>query len=312
MTIRKGAAVAVLLIVGLALLVARPEVPRGPTGTWMTAAGVAPRFETVDGLRVRYVRAGSGPAVVLLHGFASSIYTWKDVLPALARAHDVVAVDLPGYGESDQPADLSAEVYPSVVTGLMERLGLRSAALVGNSLGGAVCALIAAQSSERAERLVLIDSAGFNLAERDRPWMVRLAASRAAGAAVGRLPIRRLLVRAALLQVFHDDGLVTPGRVDEYLAPLLRPGALASTQSLLASRGRLTPGTFADQIARVRAPTLILWGRNDAWIPLAQAARFEAAIPGSRTVVIDSCGHMPQEERPSEVARLIEEFLGGG
>lgn len=311
---RRGRALAALALAVLFVLAlaAMPETPRGPVGAWMASSGLAPRLETVDGLRVRYVRAGSGPAVVLVHGFASSIYTWKDVIPALARAHDVVAFDLPGYGGSDQPPHLTPEIYPNVITGLMSRLGLHSASLVGNSLGGGVCALVAGGSPERVERLALIDSAGFNLAEGERPWMVRLAASKAAGAVIGRLPVRRFFVRAALLQVFHDDALVTPERVDEYVAPLLRPGALASTQSLLASRGRLTPGSFRDAVARVRVPTLIVWGREDAWIPLENADRFAAAIPGSRKVVLDSCGHMPQEERPREVAQLLETFLDAG
>ncbi|HEY6552768.1 MAG TPA: alpha/beta fold hydrolase, partial [Vicinamibacteria bacterium] len=83
------------------------ERPFRPTGQWLTVAGLEPQFATIAGRRIRFVRKGAGPAVVLLHGFASSIYTWKDVLPLLAPDHDVVAVDLPGFGQSDCPPDLS-------------------------------------------------------------------------------------------------------------------------------------------------------------------------------------------------------------
>ena len=131
---------AVLLALVGALVGALAVYDRPPVapGTWLAAAGLEARHETVDGHRLRYVRAGSGPAVVLVHGFGSSLYTWKDVIPALAASHDVVALDLPGFGQSDQPADLSFEDFPRAVLGLMDRLGIeRRPSLVGNSMGGA-------------------------------------------------------------------------------------------------------------------------------------------------------------------------------
>ena len=209
-----------LIVIGvvsalLAGLVLRGEAPPGPTGAWLQTAGLAPRYETVEGSRVRYLRAGQGPAVVLLHGFASSIYTWKDVLPALREAHDVVALDLPGFGGSDMPADLSFESYPRVVRALLDRLGIARADLVGNSMGGAVAVVLAATDPSRVGRLVLIDAAGFNLAQRDRPFLIRVAGFRPMASLLDLLPVRRLRVRAALRQVFHDPALVTPERVEE-------------------------------------------------------------------------------------------------
>ena len=140
---------AVLLALVGALVGALAVYDRPPVapGTWLAAAGLEARHETVDGHRLRYVRAGSGPAVVLVHGFASSLYTWKDVIPALAAGHDVVALDLPGFGQSDQPADLSFEDFPRAVLGLMDRLGIGKAALVGNSMGGATAAIVAAETA---------------------------------------------------------------------------------------------------------------------------------------------------------------------
>ncbi len=296
------------LTAGLIGLVLWGEAPRGPTGAWLQAAGLAPRFEMVEGSRVRYLRAGRGPAVVLLHGFASSIYTWKDVLPALREGHDVVALDLPGFGGSDQPADLSFESYPRVVSALLDRLGIARADLVGNSMGGAVAVVLAATDPSRVGRLVLIDAAGFNLAERDRPFLIRLAGFGSMAAVLDHLPVRRLMVRAALRQVFHDPALVTTERVEEYAAPLLRPGAPAAIRSLLATL-RLHPAAVAELAPRVQAPTLVLWGLHDAWIPPRDADRFARAISGSRTVVLEDCGHLPQEERPGEVAPLLVEFL---
>jgi pimeloyl-ACP methyl ester carboxylesterase len=287
------------------------ERPLGPMGQWLAAGGLEPRFETVAGRRVRFVRKGSGPTIVLLHGFASSIYTWKDVLPVLARDHEVVALDLPGFGQSACPPELTFDEYPGVVLGLLDRLGVSRATVVGNSMGGGVAAVLAGERPERVERLVLIDAAGFNLQEKKRPWPIRAVGSAPAAALLDRLPLRRLLVEASLRQVFFDDALVSGERIDEYLEPVLRPEAPRAIRSLLASRS-LHPDAVRELLPRITAPALIVWGREDRWIPVADADRFRAALPGSRVVVLDRCGHMPQEERPAEVARLIEDFQGGG
>jgi len=305
---RAAAAVLVLAAVGLAVLVARGEAPPAPPGTWWKRAGVEPRYEDVDGLRVRYVRRGRGPAVVLLHGLGSSIYTWAEVIPAIAEDHDVVALDFPGFGGSDIPPGLSASLYPATVLGLMNRLGIARATLVGNSLGGGVGVVLAARHPERVRRLVLIDSAGFNLEPSRRPLMLRLVGSAPVASLLELLPLRRLVVKAALRQVFYDRARVTPERVEEYLAPLVRPGAIPALRSLLS---RVDGFGLPALIRDVRVPTLIVWGRQDRWVPVADADRFASAIPGSRKVVLEECGHVPQEERPAEVGHLLEEFSPG-
>ena len=274
----------------------------------MARAGVTPAYTTAGGTRVRYVRKGSGPPVVLLHGFASSIYTWADLLPALAAEHDVVALDLPGFGGSDIPRPLDGAAYPGVVREVMDHLGLPRAALVGNSLGGSIAVGFAAENPDRVSHLVLIDSAGFNFGSRDRPWMLRLIAAPGVADAVERLPVRRRLVAQGVRQVFHDDARVTEERIDEYAVPMLRPGAARAAAELLSGAAR---PDFASSVAQVRAPTLVVWGREDTWIPVAHARRFTAAIPGSTAVILDACGHVPQEEKPAEVAALVLPFLRG-
>ncbi len=299
-----GAFLLLAVVFGAASLHDRP--PMTP-GAWLSRSGLEARYQTVAGRRLRFVRTGSGPAVVLVHGFGSSIYTWKDLIPALAARHDVIALDLPGFGESDQPADLVFADLPRAVLGLLDTLGIERAALVGNSMGGAATALVAAGQPGRVSALVLIDAAGFNMAPSDRPATVRLATS-AAAPLVGLLPGKRLLVESSLRQVFHDAAHVTPERVSEYLAGAQRPGTLRAMRSLGSS---LTdaPGVVVEALARIEAPTLVVWGDDDRWIPLAHADRFVAAIPGARKIVIPACGHVPQEERPDLTARLVLEFL---
>jgi pimeloyl-ACP methyl ester carboxylesterase len=304
---RRLLALALLAAVGYALL-ARYDAPRGPAGAWLARHGLTAHEAQVAGRRVRYVRAGSGPGLVLVHGFASSVFTWSELLPDLARTHAVVALDLPGFGASDMPADLAWPDLPRAVSGLMDHLGLRRATLVGHSLGGAVVVTLAATSPERVQALVLIDSAGFNVDPQARPALVSLAASPALGAVADHVPVRRALVGLGLRQVFHDRTRLTPERVDEYLHPLRRREFLPAMRSLLSSRQDELRG-FAELLPRVSAPTLLLWGREDVWAPVEQAARFQAGLPAARLVVFPSCGHVPQEERPADTLRELRAFL---
>jgi pimeloyl-ACP methyl ester carboxylesterase len=294
----------VVLVLAAIVFVLWPVPFAHDTGTWMAAAGVEPRYETVDGRRLRYVRKGSGPPVLLLHGIASSLYTWKDVLPALAVHHDVIAVDLPGFGDSAVPSPAGGDLIVRSVVGLMDRLGIARPSIVGNSLGGAIGIVIASRQPARVDRLVLIDAAGYNFAPADRPLLLRLVGAIPAPV-LETLPVRPL-VSFGLRQVFHDDTLVTHEKVAEYVAPMRRPGASAALHALLRAAADLG---FPGVIGGVRAPTLIVWGRYDSWIPPRDAQRFAADIPGARVALVEA-GHMPQEERPAETAALVEEFLG--
>jgi pimeloyl-ACP methyl ester carboxylesterase len=138
--------------------------------------------------------------------------------------------------------------------------------------------------------------------------MVRLATSRAAPV-LGLLPGKRLIVERSLRQVFHDPALVTPERLSEYLAAAKRSGSATSLWSLGVSLGA-RPARVAEALPGITAPTLVVWGDDDGWIPPSHADRFVAAIAGARKVVIPACGHLPQEERPAELARLLLSFLG--
>jgi pimeloyl-ACP methyl ester carboxylesterase len=273
----------------------------------MARAGVAPRTLDAAGWRVRYVRAGAGPPLVLLHGFASSIYTWSATLPALAAHHDVIALDFPGFGGTETRPTLTADDLARVVPAVTDGLGLGSYDLAGHSLGGAVAAVTAATHPQRVRRLILVDAAGFNLAAADRPAVVR-ALGAVPPAVFELLPLARPATTLGLRQVFHDDRLLTRERLDEYLAPMVRPGTAAALRSLLTGRAALD---VPAAVARIRQPTLVIWGRDDAWIDVSHAGRFASAIPGARTVVLESCGHMPQEERPADFVRLTLGFLAG-
>jgi pimeloyl-ACP methyl ester carboxylesterase len=174
-------------------------------------------------------------------------------------------------------------------------------------MGGAVAAALAAGHPERLDRLVLIDSAGLNLALKDRPPLLRFVGALPVSL-LEHIPVRRALTRVAMRQVFFDPRLVTEERFEEYLAPVLRPGAVTAISSLLRTP-HADAAAFEALLRQIQAPTLILWGRDDGWIPVAQADRFASAIGRSRLTVLAGCGHLPQEERPREVAALLTSFF---
>ena len=219
------------LVGALGTALAVYDRPPVAPGTWLAAAGLEARHETVDGHRLRYVRSGSGPAVVLVHGFGSSLYTWKDVIPALAASHDVVALDLPGFGESDLPAKLSFEDLPRAVVGLMDALGIARATLVGNSMGGATAAVVAARAPGPRQGLVLIDAAGFNLAPSEHPGMVSLTESCPGSGALppaGEAPAGGVVPAAGVPRPGEGDPRA-PVRIPH---AALRPGTMPAIRSL--------------------------------------------------------------------------------
>ncbi len=212
---------------------------QGPTGGWLARAGLEPRFAQVDGLRLRYVRAGRGSPVLLLHGFSSSLYTWREVLPGLALRHDVVALDFPGFGGSEIPADLSPERLRRAALGLARQLELRRPAVVGHSMGGAVAAALSTDPELAPTRVAVIDAATFAMGPETRPRMVQLMSRPIVAGLLDLLPLRRLTALMALREVFDDDRHVTPELVDEYVAPARRPGFTAAMLSLLRANAEV-------------------------------------------------------------------------
>ncbi len=301
----------VFLIIALGVLFLLPAEKAPLAGGWIGRSGLEsrtvrlPRGPSGASLDVRYVRAGQGPTVILIHGLASSIYTWAEVIGPLSTSFDVIALDLPGFGASSQPGDLSFNDLPRAVTALMDALQIKKAHFVGNSMGGAVSLLMAARQRERVDHVAILDSAGFRMRLSERPFMIKVLGSSAAGFFADRLPIRRALTRVTLSHLMQDDGRVSAERIDEYLAPLLRPGALAASRALLRSP---LDDAFVSDLGLIEAKTLVVWGRFDPWLPETDADLFVARIKTARKVVMDT-GHMPQEEKPAEVARLVGEFL---
>jgi pimeloyl-ACP methyl ester carboxylesterase len=261
-------------------------------------------FVTVEGVRVRYLDVGEGPAVVLLHGFASSIENWVAVIPALKAKHRVLALDLKGFGWTDRPTgDYSPAAQAALVRAVMKERGIDNAAIVAHSWGSSVALAFALAYPEATDRLALYDAWVY---ESQLPSMFQLA--RAQG--VGEFLFAAFYSERGderLAHAFYDPEIIPEKLIEDVERAMERPGTRAA--ALEAVRGM----RFAEVESRyptIKAPTLLLWGREDVVTPLSIGERLSRELPGARLVVYPRCGHFPMIEAIAASNRELLAFLG--
>ena len=272
------------------------------------------RYVTVHGYRRAYVKAGSGPVLLLVHGIGDSSDSWRPVLEQLAEHHTVVAPDLLGHGRSEKPrADYTVAGYANGMRDLLSVLEIDRATVLGHSLGGGVAAQFAYQFPERCERLVLVGSGGVG---RSVSPLLRVAAVPGAEALMPLLgipPVKFVSrVGANLLRIL-DTAL---GRDAEEMLAVF--DALPNTEARRAILRTLRSGvdwqgqviTMLDRAYLAEGvPTLIIWGRRDAIIPLGHARLAHLAFPGSELEIFDEAGHFPHHSDPARFVRVVREFV---
>jgi pimeloyl-ACP methyl ester carboxylesterase len=266
-------------------------------------------------VNVDYFGAGKR-TLVCLHGFGASSQTWTDIKPFLQTFGNCFALDLKGFGLSSKPRDghYSLRDQAEIVVSLITKMRLSKITLIGHSYGGAVALLAYFDLVERGlkdlvESIVLIDSGGYL---QRLPFQVAIPRTPVLNTLLVRWTPVRWQVIFTLKRLFFDQTKITQERIERYAKFLRLPG---SQQALISAAEQVIPENPQDVIDRIRelsAPTLIIWGRNDRVIPLEHAFRFHEDIPNSELKVIDNCGHIPQEEKPSETADAIERFLMRG
>lgn len=256
---------------------------------------------------------GHGPPVLLLHGLAATKVSYLPLLPALAERYRVIVPDLPGHGESGKPRERYTPVFFSRVIGaLMDEMGIEKAAVVGNSMGGRIALEVADVYPERVTSLILLDPAAAGV---PFPLYARLLGLLPTGVGAVPVPWRRKIVVTAIRQMFADpDRLPRSGYVaaaDEFIR-IYRKGR-ARVALLSAMRGLIAdePEAFYRRAARIEAPTLIVWGREDRLVPVRLGRRLAKTIPHSQLVVLPGVGHVPQFELPEETRSLVLNFLDG-
>jgi len=295
--------VCVALLVSACRAAPIPEAQRYPAGTAFRA-----QYRTVDGTRLRLIDSGNGTPVVFIHGFGASIYGWRYQLPPTVTAgYRVVAFDNRGFGFSDKPAHgYTNAAYAHLVVSLLDSLGIASAVLVGHSMGGAIAAEVALTYPDRVRGLVLIDAAGYGVRW---PGVLKLARWPQVGAVVTRFRARWITGRI-LRSTFADPSKVTEAEVDQYYAPVPDPAYGRALRGVL--REFRFDSLGGGRLGGVLAPTLILWGDADRWIPLRDGTRFARELPRSEFVVVAHTGHDAADESPEQVNRQLLSFLKEG
>jgi pimeloyl-ACP methyl ester carboxylesterase len=281
---------------------ALPEAQLFPAGTEFTA-----RYLQVDGTRIRYIDVGRGAPVVFLHGLGASMYAWRRNLAAVAAAgFRVIAFDNRGFGLSDKPpAPYDNAAYARLAIALMDSLRLTDAVLVGHSMGGAIAAQVAIEHPARVRGLVLVGSAGLGARE---PLLFREARWPVLGPAALALRGRGFTARL-LRSTYFDPGKVTEADVDQYYAPVAQPEYGRALRGVL-QHFRFT--ALEGRLDRIAAPTLVLWGEEDRWVPMGLGRALAAGITRSAFVSVPHAGHSVQEEAPDEVNHLLTRFLKDG
>jgi pimeloyl-ACP methyl ester carboxylesterase len=270
------------------------------------------RDVTVRGVRVRAVEAGdeSAPPLVLVHGFLASHVEFDEVLDAFGAKFRVVALDLPGFGDSEKPSPArypyGVDAFAESLADLMAAFGLGRAHVLGHAMGGAAALTLAATHSELVDRLVLVDALSYPF---PRSFMARLPLMPIIGGIYFKQLYGRALFRAHFRDGVFAEGAELPyARIDALYDKFNTPAGRESAYSVM--HATLDTRTVVARVGRIRAPTLVVWGRDDRVFPVANAQRLAREIAGARLQIMDT-GHSPHEERPAEFVSVVTEFLEG-
>lgn len=294
-----------IAFVGAAAWLYTPDLPRAALEA--AYAGPPSVFLPVAGLRLHVRDTGprDAPALILLHGFGSSLLTWEPWAASLSATYRVIRLDLPGFGLTgpDPTGDYSDDRAMHILAALMDELHIARATIIGNSLGGKLAWEFAAAYPQRVDRLVLIspdgfESPGFEYGRKPEvPYMLRL------------LPyvLPKFFLRMNLAPAYVNDAALTPALLTRYYDMMRAPGVRAAIIARL-QQVRLEPP--ASRLRQIQAPTLLLWGERDGMIPFSNAQDYLKDIPNARLAALPDLGHVPFEEDPGRSLAPVVAFLG--
>lgn len=304
-----------LLLAALVVPLVIPIPPAGDTRPARDLAGPESEFVDVNGLEVHLVRSGAGdPALLLLHGFLASTFTWREVIDPLASDHLVIAFDRPAFGLTERqlppyPGGINPYTPDSQVeltVALLDRFDIEQAVLVGNSAGGTIAMLTALEHPDRVAALVLVDPAVY--AGGGAPPFVRPLLKLPQIRRIGPLLIRPVQNWGLQLleSAWHDPSKITPETVEGSTLPLqVENWDQALWEFTLASREAELEG----RLDELDMPVLVITGDDDRVVPTEQSIRLAGEIPGAGLAVIPSCGHVPHEECPQAFLEVTRSFL---
>lgn len=260
---------------------------------------------------LNFESSGSGRPLLALHGYGASLFSWRH-LPLALPDRRVIRIDFPGHGRSPPRLDNCYRLADHARAALefIESQGLEDFDLVGHSMGGGVALMIAVDFMERRRMsirsLTLIDSLAL---PQQTPWLLQQAFSPRLGSFLTSLLPPRLIVRAVLRFAFYDGRRITGEMVRAYAKNL---ESEENRHALLETARQMIPDDLVEMVEKYRQltlPALLIWGGRDKIVPPVIGRKLNALIQGSKLILIDDCGHIPQEERPDVTLRTIAEFL---
>ncbi|WP_068186349.1 alpha/beta hydrolase [Mycobacterium sp. UM_CSW] len=278
--------------------------------------GPSLQFRTIHGYRRAFRIAGSGPALLLIHGVGDKSESWGPVHAKLAQRFTVIAPDLLGHGESDKPrADYSLPAFANGMRDLLAVLGIERVTVVGHSFGGGVAMQFAYQYPHLIERLVLVSAGGV---ESDVSFALRLAAMPLGSEALamvrvpGALPAMRVFGRAVQALFgstkFGRDAVDTVRLLEGFKDPSALAAFARTLRSVVDGRGQYV--TMLDRSYLVQSIAVqIIWGEDDVVIPVSHARTAHAAIAGSRLAIFEKSGHVPHHDHPDRFVEVVERFI---
>jgi pimeloyl-ACP methyl ester carboxylesterase len=253
--------------------------------------------------KIHYLEAGRGTPVILLHGSGGEGARWMPTIKGLASEFRVIAPDQIGWGNSDKPMTIyHSGVFAEFLARFMKEIGVPKAALVGQSMGAAVALQMAVSYPQLVDRMVLVNGGGFRSAN-DPPrtgapdWHARQIAN------AGTLAESR----EYLEKMYYNHALISDKLVEDNLILRLRSAHTAEAVQIANARG--LGGVTEEQVRAIKTPTLLVWGANDKLSPVVNADKLNAAIAGSRKVLIDKAGHYPFIEHPEQFNQAVRDFL---
>lgn len=268
------------------------------------------KFIDIDGVETYVVEKGIGENIIFINGILASIYTWRKVLDTVSENFHVYAIDFKGTGFSEKPkGGYSIDICTSQIISLMKYFNIDKAILVGNSLGGEVALNLAIKHSEKINKLILIDSAGYQKNKEITKLLVKLGRFKLVAKLLERCNTKNF-VRKIIRWATFNDKIIDRKMVNGYYKPMKTKGAVEAFIELVKN---LSYTEFDyEKVKNIEIPTLIIWGKEDKWIPVSDAYRLHRDIKNSKLVILENCGHGPQEEKPEEIVRLIVDFAKCG
>ena len=263
------------------------------------------RFLVIDDMLVHYRDEGEGEPIVLLHGAFSSLHTFNEWSNILQKNYRVISLDLMGFGLTgpNKTGDYTIGNHMRVLKRFFNILGLKKAHLVGSSLGGWLAWEFTYRYPQRINKLILVDSAGF-LDKENMPLPFKLAQSPLAGRVLKYI-VRKSILEQFIKQVYYDISKVNTKLVDRYFDLFTREGNRQAFVDLVNA-------PFQDNtsfLKKIEHSTLVMWGREDAWVGAINAYLFDKMLPNSELIIYEEVGHLPMEEIPLRSGNDLLAFL---